>query len=199
MSAPRAELHALILAAGASRRFGALKQLAHIDGEALLVRAVRRAAAAADRTWVILGSHADELAPLLAGSPATVRINSLWREGMAHSIRTGIEPLPPSCDAVMLVLADQALVGTHDYARLAQAWREAPELIAAACCDTHIGAPAIFPRRMFAELLQLTGDVGAHALLQRHSREVLTVPMPNAAFDLDTPADLAAMVGFTQR
>ncbi len=197
MNAPRAEVHALILAAGASRRFGAAKQLARIDGEPLLVRVARRAAAAADRSWVILGAHANELAPLLAHAPVTVRINARWSEGLASSIRAGIQYLPPSCDAVMLVLADQALISTREYAGLAQAWRDAPHSIAAAGHGPRSGAPAIFPRRLFAELGHLHGDVGARSLLEHHASEVLTVPMPSAAFDLDTPDDLASLVNST--
>lgn len=197
MCATRTELHALVLAAGASRRFGAIKQLAPIDGEPLLLRVAQRAAAAAQRTWVILGAHAPELAPLLARSHFTVRNNSMWSEGLGGSIRTGVESLPASCDGVMLVLADQALVGAHDYARLALAWRDAPESIAAARFGAHTGAPAIFPRRLFRELLQLTGDVGARGVLQRHAHEVIAVPMPSAEFDVDTPADLATIADST--
>ena len=194
MPAPRTELHALVLAAGAARRFGAVKQLVDLDGEPLLLRVVRRAAAAADRTWVILGAHADELTPILTHAPVAVRINSQWSEGLAASIRTGIEHLPPSCDGVMLVLADQALISTEDFSRLAASWRDAPQSIAAAQYRDRNGAPAIFPRRLFAELRRLTGDVGARTVLEHHAGEVRPVPMPSAAFDLDTPADLAVMV-----
>lgn len=194
---PAEELHALVLAAGAARRFGAVKQLADIGGEPLLLRVVRRAGAAADRTWVILGAHAGELEALLAGSPAYARVNPLWQEGIASSIRTGLELLPHTCAAVMLVLADQPLIRTRDYTRLAQAWRAAPSAIVAARYGTGAGAPAIFPRRCFHQLQQLTGDVGAKKVLQQHAAEVRTVSMPRAGFDIDTPADLAAMAEST--
>lgn len=194
MRASHTELHALVLAAGAARRFGSVKQLVRIEGEPLLLRVVRRAAAAAERTWVILGAHADELKPILADAPVAVRINPQWSEGLAGSIRTGIEHLPPSCDGVMLVLADQALIGAEDFSELAESWRRAPECIAAAQYRERIGAPAIFPRRLFAELRRLTGDVGARTVLEHRLHEVHSVPMPSAAFDLDSPEDLAAMV-----
>ncbi|MHB1871241.1 MAG: nucleotidyltransferase family protein [Steroidobacteraceae bacterium] len=193
MSEPGTELHALVLAAGASRRFGAIKQLARIGHEPMLLHAVRCAAAAADRTWVILGAHADELAALLERAPVTVCVNANWPEGLSSSIRAGIERLPDSCDGALLALADQALLTAEQYARLAQVWRGAPQSIAAARYGARPGAPAIFPRRLFGDLLRLAGDAGARALLRDHADEVLEVPMPSAGVDIDTPADLAAL------
>lgn len=199
MSTPHSELHVLVLAAGAARRYGAVKQLARIDGEPLLRRVVHRAGAIAARTWVILGAHAEQLTPLLADLPVTVCINSRWSEGLAQSIRAGIERLPPSCGGAMLVLADQARISAQDYSRLAEAWRHSPDSLIAAHYGAHSGAPVIFPRRVFGELERLSGDVGARSVLERHAREVLAVPMPSAAFDLDTPADLAVMVDSATR
>lgn len=193
MNARHPGLHALVLAAGASRRFGGIKLRARISGQPLLRRVAEQVTEVAEQTWVILGAHAAELTPLLAQVPVTVRTNPGWALGVAHSIRTGIEALPPSCTAAMVVLADQARLETDDYRRLAQTWCRAPETIVAARYGTVTGAPVIFPRRFFRELAQLTGDVGARTLLERRAHEVISVRLPNAAFDLDTPEDLAAL------
>lgn len=187
------ELHALVLAAGAASRFGGLKQLVTLEGRPLLCGITERATEVADRTWVVLGARAAEIAPVLAEYPVSVLVNPLWSEGLASSIRTGIAHLPPSCGAVLLLLADQARVCGEDLRRLASTWRRRSQGIAAAQHGTVVGVPAIFPRVLFAELSQLTGDVGARGLIARHASQVTTVPMPNAAFDLDTPADLASL------
>lgn len=199
MNAPGTELHALVLAAGASRRFGAIKQLARIGEEPMLLHAVRSATAAADRTWVMLGAHAHELTALLEREPVTVCVNTNWPEGLSSSIRAGIERLPTCCDGILLALADQALVSAEDCARLARVWRNAPQSIAAARYGSGPGAPAIFPRWLFADLLKLTGDTGARTLLLQHAAKLLEVPMPSAGFDIDTPADLVAMEKSTTR
>lgn len=192
MNAPRAELHAIVLAAGAAHRFGALKQLQQIEGEALLLRVARRAAAAVDHTAVVLGARAEALAALLAEEPFALHVNAHWTEGLASSIRTGIAALPRTCAGAMVVLADQAAISAEQYAQLAALWRQAPESIAAAHYGGGAGAPAIFPRRLFAALLALEGDVGARALLREHAHDLIALAMPSAALDLDTPADLAA-------
>ncbi|HZO21853.1 MAG TPA: nucleotidyltransferase family protein [Steroidobacteraceae bacterium] len=187
-------LHAIVLAAGASTRFGSVKQLVRIGGRPLLHTVVARACeVVGSAVTVVLGAHAAELAPLLTHTPATIVINRNWREGMASSIRAGITRLAPSCSAVLLVLADQAAVTVEDLRRLAGAWRRQPEYMAAARYGTTTGVPAIFPRSTFGELIALRGDVGARALLQRNPDRVVRVPIASAAIDIDTPEDLLAL------
>lgn len=186
-------LHAAVLAAGAASRFGSPKQRAPIDGRPLLATMVERAGAVADEVLVVLGAYAAELGPMLGSSGASVVINRGWSEGLASSIRAAIAHLPASCSGVMLILADQARVTAHDLGRLGAAWLGQPEAIVAARYGPVTGVPAIFPRCVFPDLNELRGDVGARRVIERHLSRLAVVPMPNAAFDLDTPADLVAL------
>jgi CTP:molybdopterin cytidylyltransferase MocA len=188
---PGDRLYAIVLAAGASTRFGSPKQLVRIGGRPLLHRVVSRAAdVTGNALIVVLGAGAGELAPLLRHSPGSVVVNRHWREGIASSVRLGVARLPAACTGVMLVLADQAAVTRDDLRRLAGTWRRRPCLIAAALYAGTVGAPAIFPRSSFAALAALRGDSGARALLRRSADRVVRVPMPSAELDLDTPEDL---------
>jgi molybdenum cofactor cytidylyltransferase len=183
--------HVLVLAAGASRRFGSPKQLVRIGGEALLQRAVTRATEVAGHAvTVVLGAHAAELTPLVRHSSASVLINRHWEEGLASSLRLGVSQLPGSTEAVLVTLADQAAITTFDLRRLAGAWRRQPDGVIAASYDGHTGVPAVFPRHAFPLLLALRGDAGARPVLSQLADRVLRVPMPNAGIDIDTPEDL---------
>jgi molybdenum cofactor cytidylyltransferase len=187
-------LYAIVLAAGASTRFGSPKQLVRIGGRPLLHTVVTRAAEVTGNALiVVLGAGAAQLAPLLKHSPGAVIVNRHWREGLASSIRAGVARLPPSCDGVLLVLADQAAVTTDDLRRLAGTWRRRPQCIAAALYAGTAGAPAIFPRSVFRELAALRGDAGARSILRRSPDRLVRVPMPAAEIDLDTPEDLLAL------
>jgi molybdenum cofactor cytidylyltransferase len=187
-------LYAIVLAAGASTRFGSAKQLARIAGRSLLHTTVSRAVeVAGSAVFVVLGARAAELAPLLRHSPASVIINREWSEGIASSIRAGVARLPAACSGVMLVLADQAAVTAEDLRRLLGTWRRQPDYVAAALYAAGIGVPAIFPRSRFGDLTELRGDVGARALLHRNPDRVIRVPMESAALDIDTPEDLLAL------
>ncbi|HLY52994.1 MAG TPA: nucleotidyltransferase family protein [Steroidobacteraceae bacterium] len=187
-------LYAIVLAAGASTRFGSPKQLVRIGGRPLLHTVVTRAAEVTGNALiVVLGSGAAELAPLLKHSPGCVVVNRHWREGLASSIRTGVLRLPPTCSGVLLLLADQAGVTTDDLKRLAGTWRRRPHCIAAALYAGTAGVPAIFPRSTFGELAALRGDMGARAILRRSADRLVRVPMPAAELDIDTPEDLLAL------
>ena len=184
-------LYAIVLAAGASTRFGSPKQLVRIQGRPLLHTVVTRAAEVTGNALiVVLGSGVGELAPLLRHSPGSVVVNRQWREGLASSIRAGVARLPATCAGALLVLADQAAVTSDDLRRLAGTWRRRPQCIAAALYAGTTGAPAIFPRSSFAELAALRGDGGARSVLRRSPDRVIRVPMPSAELDLDTPEDL---------
>jgi molybdenum cofactor cytidylyltransferase len=184
-------LHILILAAGASTRLGQPKQLVRLDGRPLLHTMVSHAVAVAGHAvTVVVGAHAQELALLLKHSPASVIVNRYWQEGIGASIRCGIAALPPACDAVLIMLADQVGVSSDDLKRLVSAWKGQDTSLVASLYSGTVGVPAIFPRWCFSDLAMLRGDAGARRVLQRYSDRLTRVPMPNAAVDLDTPEQL---------
>jgi molybdenum cofactor cytidylyltransferase len=190
-SASEDGLYAIVLAAGASTRFGSAKQLVRIGGRPMLHASVSRAVGVAGAaTIVVLGARAAELAPLLTHTPASIVINRDWREGIGSSIRAGVARLPAACTGVVLMLADQVAVTDEDLQRLVSTWRRQPDYVAAALYAGSMGVPAIFPRSRFGELAELRGDVGARRLLQSNPDRVVRVPMESAALDIDTPEDL---------
>lgn len=187
-------LHATILAAGPSTRFGSPKQLVRLEGGLVLHRAVANVASVAGHSvTVVLGAHAREVAPALRQSSASVMVNRDWAEGLASTIRAAVRGVPPRCEGLLLLLADQVAVTAEDLRRLFSAWRRHPVLIAAALHGGAPGLPAIFPRWAFADLLELRGDRDAGQVLRRNVDRVVRVPMPNAGLALDTPEDLLAL------
>jgi CTP:molybdopterin cytidylyltransferase MocA len=194
LSSANAELHALVLAAGSSSRFGSPKQLVRVNGRPLLHAAVSRAVEVAGHAvTVVLGANAQLLSPLLRHTPASIAINREWGEGLASSLRAGLHAVPGTADAVLVCLADQAAVTAEDLRRLGGTWRRNTESIVAALYSGDVGAPAIFPRWSFRELIELRGDRGARVLMQRHADRLVRVAMPSAAIDIDTPEDLLAL------
>jgi molybdenum cofactor cytidylyltransferase len=186
-----AELQIIVLAAGASTRFGSPKQVAPVQGVPLLPLMLSRATAVAGHAvTVVLGAHCAEIAPALGRSAVSLVVNREWSEGIAASIRAGLLSLPGSCAAALLLLADQAAVTGPDLQRLIDMWRRSPRAIVAAQYGGGYGVPAIFPRAEFPALLRLRGEQGAEAVLRSPTVEVIGVPMPSAATDIDRPGDL---------
>lgn len=189
-----AHVHVLVLAAGASARLGQPKQLVPLGQRpALHIVLGNAVTVGGNAVTVVVGAHANRLTHLLSKSPASTIVNKHWEEGIASSLRCGLAAVPPSADAVMIVLGDQVCVTADDLRRLLAAWKNQENVIAAASYSQATGVPAIFPRAWFGELAELRGDEGARTILHRNSDRIVRVPMPNAAIDLDTPADLQAL------
>jgi molybdenum cofactor cytidylyltransferase len=187
---------AVILAAGASTRMGAPKQLLRLDGRTLLRRTVDAVLASA--AWpavVVLGAHREAVRPEIARLPVLVAENPAWEEGLASSIRAGIQILDTfslSLDAGLLVVVDQPAFSPAAIARLTDAALRSGKSIVAARYDGHPGPPVLFARHHFHELLDLHGPGGARPLLERHADQLATVDLPEFATDLDTPEDYQA-------
>lgn len=187
-------LHAVILAAGPSSRFGSPKQLVRLAGAPVLHQAIANAAFVAGQSLtVVLGANAREIASALRQSAASIAINRNWEEGISSSVRLAVESAPPRCEALLLVLADQVGLKADDLKRLNAAWRRHPVLIAAALHGGAPGLPAIFPNWCFSDLLGLRGDRDPRLVIRRNVDRVVRIPMPNASVDLDTPEDLLAI------
>ncbi len=181
----------ILLAAGGSRRFGAGKQLARIQGRSLLRRAAECAVASRPGGCiVVLGARAARLERELQGLAVRVVRNPGWKSGMAGSLRAGIAALPATAPAALIFLADQAALGPADLALLAAASRREPRAIIAAHAGGVRCPPAVIPRRLFPAVRRLRGAAGARELLRDPQRRVIEFDMPRAALDVDRRGDL---------
>lgn len=190
----------IILAAGASSRMGQPKQLLPLEGQTLLVRTIH--AALASEAWpvvVVLGANAELIEPSLARLPILVTENAAWAEGMASSIRAGVETLRQfsrALDGAVIALCDQPAFSADTIAQLVTAQRATGRSIVAARYAGRQGAPALFLRAHFSTLAALTGEAGARALLNDDPARIAVVDLPALAVDVDTPADFATVRDF---
>jgi molybdenum cofactor cytidylyltransferase len=182
-------VHIILLAAGSASRFGGAKQAAPIDGVAMVRRAAQSAIATGAEVIVVTGAHLEAVHAAVEGLPLTLVHNADWQAGMGGSIACGVRALPPQTDAAIIALADQPLVGTAQLRQLIDDPRRDTDRIIAAQHGETLGPPCLFPRRYFDELAGLSGMQGARKLLQQHSTNVVAVPMPEAAVDVDTRED----------
>jgi CTP:molybdopterin cytidylyltransferase MocA len=190
---------AVILAAGASTRMGCVKQLLTFGAETLLSRAITQARKANfDRIVVVLGAHSDQIAPFLGDSQAEAILNPQWEAGMGSSIHAGLTYLRekgPEPDAMAILLVDQPHVTAYHLLAMRRLFRDTQAAIVAARYDGRLGVPALFRREVFPQLASLPPSSGARQLLRYSGIAEEPFPLPEAAIDIDTPADLAAVPG----
>lgn len=180
---------ALVLAAGASRRFGSSKALARWRGQLLLDHAIAQARQLSTDARVITGCRGP-LLPLRAHRhPSSWLSTGDWPQGMSASLKLGIRTLPSPAHGVFVVLVDQPLIDSEGLARLGEAARREPGLPFAADYNGRPGVPAYLPRRLWPALMTLEGDRGAGQLLKAAGAHRLAIG--GVAADVDTPEDLA--------
>lgn len=184
----------LILAGGSSRKLGTPKQLVEFNGVSLLRRATETAlSCACKRVIVVLGSRAEEIHKEIRDLPVEIVVNDEWNGGISTSVRKGLTKLmesDPDLSAVLIMLSDQPFVDENTIRSLIDAYGASGKPIVAAEYDGVLGVPSLFDREVFPELLALEGDAGARVVIrQSDPNRVATVAAPEAAFDVDTPAD----------
>jgi len=186
---------AIILAAGASRRLGQSKQLLQFGGETLLERALRLAKeAGAAPVLAVVGAQFAEICASISFNEAIPVFNDRWELGLSSSIHTGLHTLEacaPDASGALVMSCDQPrLTSDHLHALIEEfAAQTAPAIVASSYAGVR-GAPAVFPRDVFPQLLALSGDKGARALLIEPPCPVIALPFDGGELDIDLPSDL---------
>jgi len=187
------DVGAVILAAGASSRFGQPKQLLSFQGESLLRRAVRSALEAGCAcVTVVAGEARDRIEIELLGTPAVVAENWEWQRGLGTSVRCGLRHLlgsRPEIEAVVLLVCDQPFLDAGVIAALIARQQSSGKPIVASSYAGTFGIPALFHHTCFESLLALPDDSGAKMLIESRSGDVAQIEFEKGAIDIDTPDD----------
>jgi CTP:molybdopterin cytidylyltransferase MocA len=161
---------AVVLAAGASSRFGSPKQAL------LLPRVLERVrASGADDVLVVLGAHDVDT------DARAVRCAD-WERGPGASLRCGLAALGDEVEAAVVILADGPSLSPAAVDRVVDAWRGLGAEVVAASYGGERGHPVLLARTMWGAV----PDEGARALTP------VLVPCDDLGSpgDVDTPDDL---------
>lgn len=183
----------IVLAAGAARRMNEPKQLLAFQGKTLLRRTVETAVGSICKpVVVVLGANFEKTRAEIKDLRVEIVFNKDWQKGLSSSIKTGIENLlkfAPDAAAIVIALADQPFVAAKHLNLFAEKFFQSNHTIIAAEYNGTAGVPALFAREVFADFDELSGDKGAKPIIEKHCATLLTIDLPEAAFDIDTPQD----------
>jgi molybdenum cofactor cytidylyltransferase len=198
---------AIVLAAGASRRFGGDKLAVDAGGAPLISRVLAALEESRRRGdiggVVVVTREGDHGLAALAGEGVEVLPLPLEAPaGLSASLNAGIasldarrRPAPPA--AALLCLADQPGLRPDVVSALVAAWREGVALVLRpryAEAPGVPGHPVLIDRTLWPLAAEATGDAGLGPVLARRPGQVRMIDVPGRNPDIDTPADLAAFL-----
>jgi len=199
----------IVLAAGASTRFGQPKQLLDWRGEPFVRVAAQTALKAGlSPVIVVTGANADAVESRLNDLPVIIARNDHWQSGQASSIQAGLQALPspsrrdtsPDSDgfgggwdgvgSAIFLLVDQPQIKTNVIQALVEHHSTGLYPIVAPLVWTERRAnPVLFDRVTFHDLLKLEGDIGGRAVFSKYPVEYLPWHDDRLLLDVDKPED----------
>jgi len=200
-------LKIIILAAGKSERFEAIKLLAKVKiprnsqthSTPIIQHVLQQLTTslsvlkiAKSNLNIATGGYHEQIAAVIGKQCSLLNCPDAHL-GLGHTIAQSVERVISNNDCtshIMITLADQVSLTADDYIRLIEQSISTPEKLVCANEGFDIMPPAIFPRHYFSQLMNLSGDKGAKALLHKNKDNLQAVSLPNAAIDIDTQQDL---------
>jgi len=182
---------AIILAAGKSSRMGQNKLLLDDSGQPIIATTVDHAmAAGVAKVIVVVGHERGAVCDALAGRKVEIVVAADFASGMSASLKAGIEAVPTEADAVIVMLGDMPRTQPQLLRRLISAYQPLENRsIVVPTQRGKRGNPVLWDRRYFAEMSQLSGDVGARHLIGEHADQVAEIEVSDSDvfLDVDTP------------
>ncbi|HET9917013.1 MAG TPA: nucleotidyltransferase family protein [Candidatus Binatia bacterium] len=186
-------ISAVILATGRAERMGEPKLFMPLGGKPVL-------------QWVLESALASDLDEVIC---VARELNSARRQihivderlfwllnyaadrGLSTSVIIGLWAANAASDGVMFLCGDQPLVRPELINALIEKFADTSAWIVAPSFKGEVRNPILFHRKLFPELLQLTGDRGGRPLLDTHKRKTALLEWPEEVsfLDVDVPKD----------
>jgi molybdenum cofactor cytidylyltransferase len=189
---------AIVLAAGRSSRMAPRNKLLElVEGKPIVARVAEAALGSGARPVIVVtGFEASRVAAALGDLEVTIVQNPAHAEGLSTSLRTGLQALPADSDGALILLGDMPEIESSDLETLMAAF--AADQRRAICVPVRHGRrgnPVLWGSAYFAEMMSLSGDMGAKPLMARHQECVTEVPAASDGIfaDVDTLSDLARL------
>jgi molybdenum cofactor cytidylyltransferase len=185
---------ALVLAGGGSTRLGRPKQVEPWGETTLLGHVVAEVEKGPfDLRVVVVGSASEQVLETVDLSQWMVVENPEWEEGIASSLRVGLDAIHrlSRAETVAIFLGDEPTVDQAVISALIAARTRSKRQVVIPKFRYEWGHPVLVDRPLWPRLMSLEGDYGSKALFQAHPQWVEEVwfeaRMPR---DVDTDEDI---------
>ncbi len=199
---------AVVLAAGTGSRFGGRKLLAPLGGRPILQHVLDALAdAGLVEIVVVLGDDSSAIETAIDWRSERRVVNPEPAAGLAGSLHIGMDAVDPGAAAALIVLGDQPLLSAATIRSLIAALPSsdpdvplgpegtgAPSILVPRYASDRGRNPVLVSRAALGLISEVAGDRGLGPVIAAHPELVLELPVDGANPDVDTRADLAAVV-----
>ncbi len=185
------KVHALLIAAGESKRMGAPKQLLPWGTKTLIEHQIEILQEAKLTVSVVLGANAESIQKTIVHLDVKVYHNDDWNLGMGTSISCGAKSIhfnKNHYDGILIALVDQPLLTSEHFQKMIDCFESGKNQIIVSQSDTGFtGPPTLFDISYLDELMALQGEAGAKPIIKKHQNNVVKIPCQGSLGDIDTP------------
>ncbi len=184
----------VLLAAGASTRFGSNKLMACYKGRPMYLHTLEKIRTLDTAVKVVVSGTEEVLKDAEAMDMLIVR-NSHPENGISTSLRLGLKKCLAYCwqqsidlQGVLFCVCDQPELKEESIKAILSLAHQKPGKIICAGTGEKKGNPVCFDKVYFSELLQLTGDMGGKQVIRKHPDNLVICQLSERELqDIDTP------------
>lgn len=189
-------ISAILLAAGQSKRMnGENKLIKEIQGIPLVKHSVKNILSSSIDELIIVLGYQKEIIEKLISKNEKIKIvfNKNFENGMASSIKTGLNHFSEKTESFFICLGDMPLVNHNIYNQLIK-FKDNKEIIVPTYKGRQ-GNPVLFGKSMKEEIKIIIGDVGAKKILELNKDKILNLEIndQSIAKDFNTQDDFSSL------
>ena len=184
-----AEIWAIILAAGESKRMGSPKMLLPFMGITMIENVIANVSGSkVDNIMVVLGADRDSIVKLIRTKAVNYCYNENYKDGMLSSVMCGFRNIPIDHSAVLVFQGDQPLITPNAINSVIEVYLSSGKGIVIPVYESKRGHPILIDRKYRNEIQKLNPAEGLRSLALKYSDDVLEVNTDIAGIlrDFDT-------------
>lgn len=182
----------VIMASGLGKRFGGNKLMADFGGQPMIARILAATEGIFDHRVVV--TRHEDVAALCRKHGIEVILHDFPHRN--DTLRLGLEAVG-EVDGCLFCPGDQPLLRRETVAALVSDWQSEPDFIRRTAFEDRPGAPILFPKWAFSELLTLPEGKGGAFLAKKYPERVRLHPVRDKCelVDVDTRETLMELAG----
>ncbi len=172
----------ILLAAGASTRFGSPKALVRIGANSIIERTLAMLLSTKiSEIIVVLGADAEKISPkILKNSGIRIVVNENYSQGQTSSFKAGLTNLDSDTEGILLMPVDMPFIKKETIDLLIEVFLKNQSLIVVPTYAGKNGHPPIFSKMLFRDFKALKNDEPLSLLIRKHEKETLKLPVKDA-------------------